>query len=205
MALNGNAASSGAGVTANTLAKPTSSASIYWRGVLSGASNFVGLIGTSFNNVGGSPFQGYLLVANLNANSMQASWNSGGTANNVTAGITASNNIVSIAATFQQGGSTVLYINGKQVNSGSFGASAITYTSTSQMMFCSYTAVPTRPLFGLGLIGCCWNRVLSAQEMMAMHLAPYQFLNFQQDDIFATMIGIQTFASTQKHVGGVAG
>jgi hypothetical protein len=103
-------------------------------------------------------------------------WNTGGSFTFGT-GFTLSTGVFAdYAGTFAKGGNAILYINGIQQSSDAFGASAPTSTATSLIQINSDFNTNTRNPGAIGNMIAMWNRALSAQEILWLHLDPYQLI-----------------------------
>jgi len=115
------------------------------------------------------------------------------------------NYITNFAGTFQTGGNCVTYLNGTQRTSASYGSSLpLKFDSTSRVMMGAASNTSGRSGVN-SLMGCIWNRVLTPAEIVSLNLFPYQFLIYREDEVFAEIIGLSTFATNQPHKHGVAG
>lgn len=105
-------------------------------------------------------------------------WNSGGTPNTLSAlPTTTIGAITSFGATFKVGGNVNGYSAGLNVGSASFGASAPTVGSNSQLWLHAHIGGESQGYLNAGcLIACAWSRELSADEMALMDMDPYGFL-----------------------------
>lgn len=101
----------------------------------------------------------------------QAKWNTAGVVQTLTssgAGFSAGS-LCSVGVSFPSpGGNTIIYQNGVQTGSGSFGGNPAVFTATSNFHLGDANYVR--------YVQFSWNRVLTAAEFAWLHYSPYDFL-----------------------------
>lgn len=149
--------------------------SMFWRGlVLGGGNNYTPVLMISWDNSSGGPAP-VMSIGDRAGNSFYLTWNDGTTAQLLFGeNYPAFPFFRSWAATFQTGAQAI-YVNGIQTGTSAL-ASVPTIGATSETSIQRYTS---GNLAGTNTACNCayiWNRVLSAAEMLQLHLDPYGFL-----------------------------
>lgn len=152
--------------------------SIYWRGVAFGnPSTNTAVFGVGSHTTATSPFIGPATIA-YSGNQLGLWWNSGGvdTTILISASPPTANTVFSCGGTVPGANQTCFsYLNGKNISSGAFGASAVTFTD-GLITYGVYSALETRFSNTDMIMGCIWNRALSDDEHGYIHTNPYDFL-----------------------------
>lgn len=156
-------------------------------------SDYPMVIGTTYDNAGGAPYAIACIMRRPSNSNYMAFSNSAGTIASTGEWAGTPGNTDNIGANFKVGGNIDLYANGPLVLQSTL-PSAPNTTSTAQLG-CGVGVVSP----GSGVlqatslyVGYIWNRVLSADEHMTLHLDPYCFLIYPEDELFATAMGTIT-------------
>ena len=189
--------------TAPAVYKGWSNFSTYYRGQFNGLGNynpFQYLIYIGYDNTGSSPFEVVGIGDHANAGNLttvSTGWNKAGagpfngtTVNFQTVGT------ISCLGTFTVNGNNILYKNGAQVASDSWGGAGVaSSTATSELCINGWTQYGPRRTSVDCYLACCWNRTLSAVEAQQMDADPYGFLIWPEDEIFAELVGAAVVAT----------
>lgn len=175
------AANQGATVTAGDFVKNSDRVSLFWFGASFGSSNSnTTLIGIEDNNADATPFfsaalwvsgTGLVVACNTGLSyrnlTVASQW---GTGMALQRPMAYGGTIDAVTGEFR------LYTNGAQVGASSFETGTIRYTSTSPVDFCAYTAIASRFINGVGVLGAIWHRVLTPAENALLAANPFAFL-----------------------------
>jgi hypothetical protein len=151
-----------------------STLSCYWRGLCLGAlaDSFSPIVFVSYSNASGtSPFVIWG-IAGVNTTTLRPQWNTAGT-QTTGSNISWSPGPQSIGSTFNTTGNVIAYSNGVSLGSTAFGGAGPTAGTGPQFGLNVQTNLNTRVCNGVCDLFLVWNRELSADEMMQVHLAPY--------------------------------
>ena len=153
--------------------------SVYFRGYQTAApSSFAPYASATYDNAGTSPFFEWCLRST--ATVYQVFWFPSGGGTSVNAAATPpSSGLVSICSTLVPNGNVNFFVNGAQdanfptaFTSAAWGTPA----STGRFVMGTDLANAGRFINNSSLLCCVWNRLLSNQEVLSLHLDPYQFL-----------------------------
>lgn len=148
------------------------------------------VIGVTYDNANGAPYATACIMRRPSNPNYMAFTNSAGSIASTGEWAGTPGNTDNIGANFKVGGNIDLYANGTLVLQSTL-PSAPNTTATAQLG-CGIGVVNT----GSGVlnatalyVGYIWNRVLSADEHMALHLDPYCFLIYPEDEVFVALAG----------------
>jgi hypothetical protein len=180
----------GMNVLAQPVHKSWTQATLYWRGYLIGVPAVHGVfIGISYTNTDTSPFV-VLCIQYDSAASFGATGNNSGSFFGPAPFTTPPTPpaFVSMAVSWDTvGGTVALYTNGAANGTGSL-VGAPSTTANSYICINGWVPVNTRYDNAICNIACMWNRALTAAEIRALDLAPYQFIVPAESEMPVTFI-----------------
>lgn len=168
---------------------------IYSRGVYTLSTAVAGTfpVGIFAANPNANPFLVVGLQASGGVGNLQCVWNTGGSfTSGSQAAPTPFDVFHSFAGTFLVGGNAILYFDGVQQASDSFGASGPTSSATATFVICSNTQAGVQGLAAITNLVLIWNRALSGAEIAALDAAPYA--------VFAPLKRIKSALATQTPI-----
>jgi len=186
-------ANSGAMGLAPASFKGLSAYSMYFRAqVLGNSSGSCDLMAIAYDNAGTSPFDTFGISAHSGGTIMGASrivWGTSSGAASADSRFTtpAVGDVVSWGATgFVPSGTVQAYVNGVATGSSASTAAASPFSNSATSTVCLNT-YPTGSRFSntITFMGCIWDRLLTADEWMMLHQAPYDLLITGNDDLAA--------------------
>lgn len=191
-----------ASVTCPVSMRPTQTCSLYYRGqnIASISTNAPVFFGVTFTNANTGPYYAFAIGSGVTGfNDIGLYFNRAGTFDSTSTSATlTAGQTISAGGTFVTGSAATMrfYYNGALFENRQPLSGDITYGATPLLVLGGLGAMDTTShVNGTSSLGCMWNRALSASEMASMHVDPYQFLVWPEDDILATIVGVTAAGS----------
>jgi hypothetical protein len=152
---------------------------LFWRGNIllsptGGSANFAGI---TYDNANTSPYLVIGVGANSSGVNWQWNWNQAGAFNGPSGGPLPTGMHSTLMVVNYSNAQLTFYLDGIQnAQTTQTGTTAPSVTSTSEICISGLHADTTRNTDVLSNIVAYWNRTLSAQEALSLHLDPYQFI-----------------------------
>jgi hypothetical protein len=174
---------------------------------LGNSSNNLLAVGVTTDTAGSSPFHVASIATVSATTKIQLAWNSSGLHTSSVQYDPGANVMTSLGGSFTVGGNAILYGEGLQKSSDSFGATTPS-SSDSTVNIGNYVSLQSDFINSIVTIACMWNRALTADEQVSMALSPYQFLipaEYEMPAVFvaATTVnwGFQPWDSSSDQIG----